>query len=249
MGANEEAAFLCNNSRQSPKDATACCRSRTPPFETPACHFFHLENRTADRVMPPQIAAARPQASGAGRGRTSSTGGVAGAGGFRGTGPFKPPRPTSNQGSSSGATPKTSGKTVGKRRAVNVDDSDNDDGNARGQQRRRRGDDDEEAGSATDVATDNDDNNNDGDNNEDEDDAPAAGAKSIPPALLARLLHHFFQNPNGTTTRLTQDAHAAVGKYMEIFVREAVARSVAERGDGAFLDVGCCVPLARKWPC
>lgn len=118
-------------------------------------------------------------------------------------------------------------------------------------QRRRRTLDEEEelerdAGAVTDVATDNEEENDNIDRvNIDVDNdtgrpigSTAALPKSIPPALLARLLHHFFQNPSGTTTRLTQDAHAAVNKYMEIFVREAVARSVAERGDSAFLDVG-----------
>ncbi|KIM96438.1 hypothetical protein OIDMADRAFT_58760 [Oidiodendron maius Zn] len=62
----------------------------------------------------------------------------------------------------------------------------------------------------------------------------------IPPELLTRLLHEFFKHEN---TRMSKDAGSAVGRYMETFVREAVARAentVREReggrGDG-FLEV------------
>lgn len=57
--------------------------------------------------------------------------------------------------------------------------------------------------------------------------------KSIPPALLTRLLHEFFEKEG---TRITKDANEAVAKYMDVFVREAIARSVAERESG-FLEV------------
>lgn len=65
---------------------------------------------------------------------------------------------------------------------------------------------------------------------EEEDDAP----KTIPPELLTRLLHEFFEDG---TTRVTRDANAAVARYMEIFVREAIARAAAERETG-FLEAG-----------
>lgn len=199
--------------------------------------------------MPPQISAARPGA------RAIPTGGNSG---FRGTGAFKPPRPVA------GGTARTTAsatKTSRSRPAVDVEISDDDNDNnerQRGQQqgeqddnvdelersrissanRRRRTIDqfqeeaEHEEGAATDVATDND------DDDDDDDDPVTRASKTLPPALLTRLLHHFFQNPGGTPTRMTQDAHASVNKYMEIFIREAVARSVAERGNGAFLDVG-----------
>ncbi|KAK1772773.1 CENP-S associating centromere protein X-domain-containing protein [Phialemonium atrogriseum] len=57
--------------------------------------------------------------------------------------------------------------------------------------------------------------------------------KTIPPELLTRLLHEFFEKDG---TRVTRDANAAVARYMDIFVREAIARSAAER-DGKFMEV------------
>lgn len=57
--------------------------------------------------------------------------------------------------------------------------------------------------------------------------------KTVPPALLTRLLHEFFKKEG---TRLTKDANAAVARYMDVFIREAVARSSAER-EGGFLEV------------
>lgn len=48
----------------------------------------------------------------------------------------------------------------------------------------------------------------------------------IPPKLLTKLLHHHFEHEQ---TRIGQDANALVGKYMETFVREALARAAYER--------------------
>jgi solute carrier family 25 (adenine nucleotide translocator) protein 4/5/6/31 len=70
---------------------------------------------------------------------------------------------------------------------------------------------------------------NDGDEGEEEE--PEA---TIPPALLTRLLHEFFEKD---ATRLTRDANSAAAKYMDIFVREAIARCAQER-EGGFLEVG-----------
>lgn len=65
----------------------------------------------------------------------------------------------------------------------------------------------------------------------------------IPPKLLTRLLHTHFQNPK---TKIAKDANAVVAKYMDVFVREALARAAFERaevnGEGAsfadgFLEV------------
>ncbi|KAI9705170.1 MAG: hypothetical protein M1820_005317 [Bogoriella megaspora] len=62
----------------------------------------------------------------------------------------------------------------------------------------------------------------------------------IPQKLLTRLLHEGFDD---SKTRIGKDAMAVIGKYMELFVREAIARAAAEReeadagaGDG-FLEV------------
>lgn len=49
---------------------------------------------------------------------------------------------------------------------------------------------------------------------------------SIPPALLTKLLHHHFQD---NRTRIGGEARGVVGKYMETFVREAIARAAFER--------------------
>ena len=70
-----------------------------------------------------------------------------------------------------------------------------------------------------------------GDGSEDEDD----DRKRIPPELLTRILHEFFPSDG---TRVTRDANEAVAKYMDIFVREAIARAAAERRGGGFLEVG-----------
>ncbi len=69
--------------------------------------------------------------------------------------------------------------------------------------------------------------------------------QTIPPALLTKLLHHHFK---GERTRIGKEADGVVGKYMETFVREAVARAAFERAEsgkegggggwsGGFLEV------------
>jgi centromere protein X len=57
---------------------------------------------------------------------------------------------------------------------------------------------------------------------------------SIPPELMTRLLHEFFEKDG---TRVTKDANEAVAKYVDIFVREAIAR-VATDSNSAFFEVG-----------
>ena len=67
--------------------------------------------------------------------------------------------------------------------------------------------------------------------------------EEIPPELLTRLLHENFKEKG---TRLSKDASNAVRRYMETFVREALARAAfarveieereASAGDG-FLEV------------
>ncbi|KAL7819233.1 CENP-S associating centromere protein X domain-containing protein [Trichoderma aethiopicum] len=57
--------------------------------------------------------------------------------------------------------------------------------------------------------------------------------KTIPRALLTRILHEFFTKD---ATRMSRDANAAVGKYVDIFVREAIARTAVEKR-GGFLEV------------
>ena len=59
------------------------------------------------------------------------------------------------------------------------------------------------------------------------------GEKTIPKELLTRLLHEFFTKD---TTRISRDANATVGKYFDVFVREAIARTAVEKQSG-FLEV------------
>lgn len=72
----------------------------------------------------------------------------------------------------------------------------------------------------------------DGREEEDEEDE-VEERKTIPPELLTHVLHGFFEKDG---TRVSKDANAAVAKYMDIFVREAIARAVVEKEKG-FLEV------------
>lgn len=51
---------------------------------------------------------------------------------------------------------------------------------------------------------------------------------TIPPALLTKLLHHHFKDDK---MRIGKEANGLVGKYLETFVREAIARAAFERSD------------------
>ncbi|KAL4873812.1 CENP-S associating centromere protein X-domain-containing protein [Aspergillus spectabilis] len=51
----------------------------------------------------------------------------------------------------------------------------------------------------------------------------------IPPKLLTKLVHHHFRNEK---TKIAKDANAVVAKYIDVFVREAVARAAFEREEG-----------------
>ncbi|MCJ1379527.1 hypothetical protein MMC17_002628 [Xylographa soralifera] len=65
---------------------------------------------------------------------------------------------------------------------------------------------------------------------------------TIPPELLTTLLQHHFEDKQ---MRVGKDAKAVIGKYMETFVREAIARAAFERSEatsghgrgGDFLEV------------
>lgn len=52
---------------------------------------------------------------------------------------------------------------------------------------------------------------------------------AIPGKLLTRLLHHNFQNEK---TKVAKDANEVVAKYVDVFVREALARATYERAEG-----------------
>ncbi|KAL3480345.1 CENP-S associating centromere protein X-domain-containing protein [Aspergillus californicus] len=51
----------------------------------------------------------------------------------------------------------------------------------------------------------------------------------IPPKLLTKLIHHHFRNEK---TKIAKDANAVVAKYIDVYVREAVARAAFERAEG-----------------
>ncbi|KAL2160768.1 hypothetical protein VTH06DRAFT_965 [Thermothelomyces fergusii] len=73
----------------------------------------------------------------------------------------------------------------------------------------------------------------DGDDGDDDDDDDGREKERIPPELLTRILHGFFAREE---TRITRDANAAVARYVDVFVREAIARAAVER-QGGFLEV------------
>ncbi|KAL4977017.1 CENP-S associating centromere protein X-domain-containing protein [Aspergillus desertorum] len=50
----------------------------------------------------------------------------------------------------------------------------------------------------------------------------------IPSKLLTKLVHHHFRNEK---TKIAKDANAVVAKYIDVFVREAVARAAYERAE------------------
>jgi hypothetical protein len=54
---------------------------------------------------------------------------------------------------------------------------------------------------------------------------------SIPIPLLHRIMHHSFKNPE--ETKLSTDARACVGRYIETFIREGIARCAFEVGEKA----------------
>ncbi|KAK3683345.1 CENP-S associating centromere protein X-domain-containing protein, partial [Podospora appendiculata] len=74
-----------------------------------------------------------------------------------------------------------------------------------------------------------------GGEDEEEEEEEDEERRRIPPELLTRLLHEFFEREG--TTRITRDANDAVARYMDVFVREAIARAAAERPEGRFLEV------------
>ncbi|KAI9782146.1 MAG: hypothetical protein M1816_001980 [Peltula sp. TS41687] len=62
---------------------------------------------------------------------------------------------------------------------------------------------------------------------------------AIPPDMLTRLLHEFFKDEN---TKISSDANTLVAKYMDTFVKEAIARAVIEKNENSdssdkFLEV------------
>ncbi|GFF31603.1 ADP-ribose 1''-phosphate phosphatase [Aspergillus udagawae] len=65
--------------------------------------------------------------------------------------------------------------------------------------------------------------------NNDEADDVMSSEPAIPPKLLTRLLHHHFKSEK---TKIAKDANEVVSKYVDVFVREALARAAYERAEG-----------------
>ncbi|KAL2871816.1 CENP-X/MHF2 family protein [Aspergillus lucknowensis] len=63
---------------------------------------------------------------------------------------------------------------------------------------------------------------------ESNDDDVVSSEPVIPQKLLTRLLHHHFRNEK---TKIAKDANAIVAKYIDVYVREAVARAAFERAE------------------
>lgn len=101
---------------------------------------------------------------------------------------------------------------------------------AKGKQPAQQSQSPEPRGSDEDDNADNSDEPMDEAGDDDDDEEPE---KTIPPELLTRILHEFFEKDG---TRITKDANSSVAKYMDIFVKEAIARAAAER-EGGFLEV------------
>ncbi|KAB8300493.1 hypothetical protein EYC80_000658 [Monilinia laxa] len=70
---------------------------------------------------------------------------------------------------------------------------------------------------------------------EEEDDEETDERTKIPDDLLSKIMHELFTEPN---SRISKEANKAVGKYMDTFVREAVARVRGFGEDGAAVAVG-----------
>ncbi|KAL8744068.1 MAG: hypothetical protein Q9190_003651 [Brigantiaea leucoxantha] len=56
---------------------------------------------------------------------------------------------------------------------------------------------------------------------------------TIPPKLLTRLLHYHSEKHAKENLKINKEANALVGKYIEIFVREAIARAAHEKSQAA----------------
>ncbi|OTA96659.1 hypothetical protein M434DRAFT_93329 [Hypoxylon sp. CO27-5] len=127
----------------------------------------------------------------------------------------KPNNSTSKTHASTSASSRAGGQTSRPPQAMNSDASDADPFAEDERSQRRRGEDTMEI---------------DDDEGEEEDEE---SRKTIPPELLTHILHQFFEKDG---TRVSKDANAAIAKYMDIFVREAIARTVVEKEKG-FLEV------------
>ncbi len=130
---------------------------------------------------------------------------------------FKPPRPTGSKTSKAAVAPRRKSAPtkrtsyIDTQASASEDDEDDDDD-----------DDDDEIPSDTQFP----------DVSKESDDPQPTNTQdpppTIPPALLTKLLHHHFKDDK---MRIGKEANGVVGKYMETFVREAIARAAFERSE------------------
>ncbi|KAL2149750.1 hypothetical protein VTH82DRAFT_8402 [Thermothelomyces myriococcoides] len=156
--------------------------------------------------MPPRASVTRPATGSRGRGTASAGRGATAA---TTSGPARRPAAETRGKGDRNSTPR------GRKRQQGEEEEDDDGGG-------RDRDGDEDMGVA----------HGDGDEGTENDEEEDDRAK-IPPELLTRILHGFFGREE---TRITRDANAAVARYMDVFVREAIARAAVER-QGGFLEV------------
>ena len=73
---------------------------------------------------------------------------------------------------------------------------------------------------------------------EEEEEAPEEKKEHIPPKLLTLVMHECFKDKG---VKIGKEANVAVGRYMDTFVREALARAAFGRAEGGaggnFLEV------------
>ncbi|KAI0843484.1 CENP-S associating centromere protein X-domain-containing protein [Hypoxylon sp. FL0890] len=130
----------------------------------------------------------------------------------------KPNNPASKAHASTSASSRARGQPSRSPQAVNSDASDADPFAEDERSQQRRGEDRSQDTMEID---------------DDEQEEEEESRKTIPPELLTHVLHQFFEKDG---TRVSKDANAAIAKYMDIFVREAIARTVVEKEKG-FLEV------------
>lgn len=85
--------------------------------------------------------------------------------------------------------------------------------------------------------------------NKDKASTSVSTAQSIPADLLRTLLQHHFTDKS---TKVGTEASLLVGKYMDTFVREALARAAYERSEadgGDFLEVCCAYEIGGEALC
>ena len=141
---------------------------------------------------------------------------------------FKPQRPGKVNGTNAHKPGKKSNASRGEASSGEDDDNDDDDGE------------DDEEDEEEDAASDDEAMSSDTSSSPTQSAAPSTAPlknldtnppPSIPPKLLAKILHHnLAANTTTKDMRIDKDAMSTLGRYIETFTREAIARAAFERG-------------------